>query len=340
MPKKEQTQLETLVQLDATLRNVDAWHADRLHAAWGLHDLFVTLTDQPNADASDKSGPVFDETFGPSGRAVSPFYAALCLRDYLRTYAFAEGVTRAIRHVRARQPDRPVRVLYAGTGPFAPLAVLQAPHFSADEVQFTLLDIHNESDAASRRVFAALQIQGLVEARHVVDAIRWAPEDDRVFDVIVTEVMQAALKNEPQVQMTQALAPLLAADGVFVPEQIDLDLVQAHPETLFGETPELLPPAIGCAMTLTAETARKLEFNDGIAHLPSLRVPDHQTADAPLIIDTRIRTFGEIELTYGLSGLTQPIVLHDTPTPRAGDMISLAYRVGSEPKLLVEVAQG
>ncbi|WP_299703022.1 hypothetical protein [uncultured Tateyamaria sp.] len=338
MPKDEQSPCGTLVRLDAALRDTDAWPADRLQAAWGLHDLFVSLTDQPPVDATDTVGAAFDETLGQDGRAVSPFCAALCLRDYLRTYAFAEGVTRAIQQVRARHPGRPARVLYAGTGPFASLAVLQIPHFSADEVQFTLLDIHPESDTASRQVFAALRAEDMVEARHVVDAIRWAAEDEGPFDVIVTEVMQAALKNEPQVQMTRALAPLLASDGVLVPEEISMDLVKVHPETLFGETPAPLPPAIGRAMTLTVETAKGLAFADGIAALPPLRVPDHHTCDAPLVIVTRIRTFGEIELTYGLSGLTQPIVLYDTPIPRAGDMISLAYRIGSEPKLLVAVA--
>lgn len=334
----EQTPRDTLFRLDATLRDTGAWPVDRLHAAWALHDLFASLTGQPTMDASDKVGAAFAETAAPDGLALSPFDAALCLRDYQRTYAFAEGVTRAIRHMRDRHSDRPVRVLYAGTGPFAPLAVLQVPHFSADEVQFTLLDLHPDSDAATRALFVSLQAEGMVEARHVCDATRWRPASDTRFDVIVTEVMQASLRKEPQVQMTRALGPFLAPDGVFVPEEVGLDLVQVKPEVLFGETPVPMPAAIGRAMTLTVETARRLNVDDHIARLPPLCVPLDQSSDAPLVVVTRIRTFGDVALDYGTCGLTQPIVVHTAPIPRPGQTITLAYRLGMAPDLLVDVA--
>lgn len=329
-----------LNKLDAVLRAVDAAPVDRLHAAWGLHDLFVSLTEQPPADVVDKTGDAFGETAAQAGLALSPFDAALCLRDAPRTYAFAEGLRRAIAHMHSRHPDRPVRVLYAGTGPFAPLAALQVPHFEADAVQFTLLDIHASSDKATRDVFAALGAEDRVEARHVADATQWTPPDARPFDVIVAEVMQASLKNEPQVQMTRALAPLLAPDGVFVPEEIALDLVLVHPHTLFGEAPVPLPDAIGCALRLTVESAREMHDVDGVVPLAPVSVPAGHASDAPLVIVTRIRTFDDVALDYGMSGLTQPIIVHDAAVPRPGQRIDLAYRLGAEPKLLVDVADG
>ena len=329
---------QRLDRLDAVLRDTDAAPIDRLHAAWGLHDLFVGLTEQPPANVADKVGDAFEETVARDGLALSPFDAALCLRDAPRTYAFAEGVRRAIAHMRDRRPDRPVRVLYAGTGPFAPLAVLQIPHFDAETVQFTLLDIHPSSDLATRDVFAAMEAEDLVEARHVTDATQWSPPDPRPFDVIVAEVMQASLKNEPQVQLTRALVPLLAPDGVMVPEEIALDLVQVHTHLLVGETPAPLPAPIGRAMTLNVETARDMVTDRDIAPLPSLHVPAELASDAPLAIVTRIRTFDDVALDYGQSGLTQPIIEHAAPIPRAGQRIDLSYRLGTHPKLLVEVA--
>lgn len=327
-----------LARLDAVLRDTTAAAIDRLHAAWGLHDLFVALTGQPAADTSDNWSAAFEETVADTGLALSPYYAALCLRDGQRTYAFAEGARRAIRKARDRHPDRPVQVLYAGTGPFAPLAVMQLPHFQSHEVRFTLIDIHDESDQASRQVFAALRAEDMVADRHVADATQWTPPNGRRYDVIISEVMQNALAKEPQLEMTRALAPFLAEGGVFVPEEIRLDLVVVDSSTLFGEVPAPLPPPIGHAMTLTADTALAFEVDDDVIPLPAVTVPEDVTGEDPLVVLTKIRTFDDVVLDIGASGLTMPFILHGIPKPQAGQTMTLGYQIGAHPKLLVSLS--
>jgi hypothetical protein len=56
----------------------------------------------------------------PSGLALAPHLAALCVLDEQRTAAFQRGVALAIEAARARFPGETVEVVYAGTGPFAP----------------------------------------------------------------------------------------------------------------------------------------------------------------------------------------------------------------------------
>ncbi|HQT25929.1 MAG TPA: hypothetical protein PLK99_04945, partial [Burkholderiales bacterium] len=77
-----------------------------------------------------------------SGLAVSPTAAAMCLREPYRTTAFIRGLGAAIRD--AMLPDRPVRVLYAGCGPYALLALPLMTVFSKEQAVFTLLDIHEQ----------------------------------------------------------------------------------------------------------------------------------------------------------------------------------------------------
>ena len=61
------------------------------------------------------------ESFLASGWAISPVQAALCAREPLRSAAFMRALVLAVTQ-RLRE-DRPVRVLYAGCGPFALLAL-------------------------------------------------------------------------------------------------------------------------------------------------------------------------------------------------------------------------
>ena len=63
------------------------------------------------------------ETLTSNGLALSPTMAAMCANDFVRTIQFIRGTHAAIADIRERFPDRPARVLYAGCGPYATLAV-------------------------------------------------------------------------------------------------------------------------------------------------------------------------------------------------------------------------
>ena len=67
------------------------------------------------------AAPVYfleDDTALPSGKALSPFLAAQCVRDFMRTAVFLRGVEQVLRE------RRPAECVYAGTGPFATMHML------------------------------------------------------------------------------------------------------------------------------------------------------------------------------------------------------------------------
>lgn len=76
------------------------------------------------------------------GLAISPALAAMCAREPLRTLAFIRGLAEAIGDAMCHA--RPVRVLYAGCGPHALLAVPLMTVFSREQAVISLLDIHQD----------------------------------------------------------------------------------------------------------------------------------------------------------------------------------------------------
>ncbi|MFL5080677.1 MAG: hypothetical protein ACJ8DU_12175, partial [Microvirga sp.] len=95
------------------------------------------------------------DTVLPDGDAISPESAARCILDYTRTSQFLRGLRLALQAALERFSERPLDILYAGCGPFAPLGLLLTHRFGPLDVRFTLIDIHELSLSSARRVFEA-----------------------------------------------------------------------------------------------------------------------------------------------------------------------------------------
>lgn len=324
-----------LAALDRVLCDGAAASGDRLDAAWRLHALLSDLAGMPGADTGRDTSMPFAQSALAHGLALSPFDAGLCTRDPLRTAAFALGLRRAID---ARRGAGPVRVLYAGTGPLAPLAALQVPHFSPDALRLTLLDLHPVSLKSARRVMGALGADGLAERYVQADATDWRPPIGTRYDVIVAEVLQRALSREPQVAATRALARFLAPGGAFVPSDIALDLVLVQPGDLVGTPPYAVPQPVAPALRLTAQTAQALVPDaNGLCPLGEVSCPAPQRPGDPLVLMTRIETYGGITLDHGQSGLTMPHPLWHLEPPRGACRLTLGYRMGTDPGFEVQL---
>ena len=238
-----------------TLVALDRPHGERRDAAHALHLLLARIAGPAFAAPTGTDGATCDTAL-PDGLALSPAYAAMCLLDHNRTGAFAAGLASAIARAQARFPGQRIRVLYAGTGPFATLALIQHALFSPEEVGFTLLDIHQSSLDAARRIHGALDLNAYLDAAHCADATTFAHEGPP-FHVAVSETMQRALKKEPQVAITRRIARLLQPDGILVPERIALDLALfylAHEyDPVAGWTGPGRRALLGTALDLTAD---------------------------------------------------------------------------------------
>ena len=295
-----------------------------------------------------------DEIGLPSGKAISPRDAARCVLDYKRTSKFLRGIHAAILDAQARFPNTTIEILYAGCGPFAPLAIPLTSRFSPTEIQFTLIDIHKRSLNAAEHLFQVFGLTPFVRDYIHCDAASYKHDAHHVIHIILVEAMQAALEKEPQVAITMNLAPQLCAGGIFIPERIAVhcylcELTNEFPDlrvegdtaTSFsaGSAGDAVRANLGRVLELTAGNCCNLLASNGsgehrggaLSPKVILDVPNDLDGDFNLMLLTTITVFDSIALGDYESGLTCPRVLHDLGKIGGGMRIELAYSLGDKP---------
>jgi len=312
-------------------------------AALDLYALCSSITGI--RDASERIEDV-THTALPGGEAISPTDAARCLIDGMRTAKFLRGIRLAIVEAQRRFSQRPIEILYAGCGPFAPLAVPLTTQFSADEIRFTLLDIHRRSLDAARRITQYFGASAFVRDYIECDASSYTHPAHRRPHVAVVETMQRALSKEPQVSISLNLAPQLHPRGILVPESISIDayLSALHREIAprrvdaRGDVPSGSDPAsddrvyLGRILEITAESCRGV-----LARLPGrgfaarIGIPGDADGGGTLILLTTITVYDSIVLRDYESGLTYPTILHDLGEVARGAQIEFSYTIGHKP---------
>lgn len=310
--------------------------------AQALRDLFERLT-AFSADWQNDSPPA--GTRLDCGLAVSPTNAALCLRELGRTTAFLRGLAHAIEE--AQRPERPVRVLYAGCGPYALLALPLMTIFSRGEAVFTLLEIHREVLDRALALIDAFGLSDHVAQAHCVDAARFQVAPEGVPDVIVSEVMAAALHNEPQVGVTRHLLRQ-APQARMVPSSVKvalcaLDPAREHRLLATGEGGPIPPPdrdriVLGDLFELDrAQVALWSGHEED--HLPASRVrlPESLARRYRLHLLTHIAVYGGTCLGDYDCSLTMPRRLRGAEALRGGETLQFRYRLGPRPELEYEV---
>ena len=321
--------IDDLKRLADVLRSSD--HAGELLAASReLHDLLVRAT---GLDAHAINGADAADIMLPSGKAIAPKWAAACLLDFARTAAFVRGTEAALSAALARFPERPIDMLYAGCGPFAPFALMLATRFDPAQVRVTLLDVNLRSLECARGLFEIFGLPDFVREYACADATTYVWPRELPLHVMLTETMQRALEKEPQAAISLNLAQQLSDGGILVPERIAVDLCLydparefpvANPDGTYEDT--RLRLSLGTLLELTAESARKLA-REGDYPVAALDVP----ADArhlPAMLRTTIVVFGDHVLGEYASGITAPLHLRDLAGARR---IRARYGGGPQP---------
>ena len=303
-------------------------------AATGLYSLCSSLTgiDQYSDHADDSDG-----TRLRSGAAISPNNAARCVLDYSRTSKFLRGFYAAILETRKRFPNVAIEILYAGCGPFAPLAIPLTTRFNSGDIKFTLLDVHKRSLDAARSIFQALGKSAFVRDYIQCDAASY--KTDHVIHIVVVEAMQAALEREPQVAITMNLAPQLCPGGIFVPERITIncylcDLAKEFPGN--ADTADS-SSRIGSGR-VRINLGRVFELTGGSERgetslTPKLvSVSEDLSREYYLMLTTTITIFDSIALNDYESGLTCPRILFEAGKMHSGKSIEFKYHLGDKPR--------
>ena len=328
-----------LKQITEELLQLDNPEALR-EAAIRLHLLFSEIT-----GVNDTSNNAADHqhTILPHGKAIAPRDAGSCMLDVARTTKYLRGIHAAVLEAQRRFPGTQLEIVYAGCGPFAPLALATATQFSATQIKFTLLDVHKRSLESAQRIVQELGLGDYVSSFIQTDATSYV--HDRELHMAIVETMQRALEHEPQVAITLNLAPQLRSGGILIPEQIAVDAC------FFDLSKEFLPLPekpdqngsleermanqrvrfrLGRILDLTVTSARTHSGQTDMSPV-TLGLPDGVDSKLGLMLLTSVKVFGSITLGEYESGITCPFVLHNFDPTRHGSQIEFSYSFGRAP---------
>ena len=263
-----------------------------------------------------------------TGMALSLNYAAQCLLDYKRTVHFLRGIVAAIKDKQKELSGETVNIFYAGCGPYAPFISLVAPLFKPSEVQFSLLEINDESLESAKKLIDALELSDYVQDYHRSDAVTFKFSEPEKFHILFSETLDSLLYRESYVPILGNMLGQLPESIGLIPENV---VIKAS--LFFDEDKEKQGETVfdtRQALTLHGRTAElPIEFP---LHIFNLR-EDH--AAKGLVLDTEVHVYGDIKLIRGESILTTPYELLFN-SPMEHTKVAFAYQLKPSVELTFE----
>ncbi|RBQ02897.1 hypothetical protein [Pedobacter miscanthi] len=247
-----------------------------------ITDYAALLSKIVNIDSNDEQHRKHVQS--EMGQAIGTFWAAQCVKEVLRTQRFVRSLYLAIKEKLDQKP-KPVQVIYAGTGPFAALALPVMMHFSPSEVQFTLLEINPQTFNLLQEILDAFGVREYIKKCEIADATLYQVEDTDI-DIVLSETMSRALIKEPQVAIMLNFAKQLPSDVIFLPEEISVGL-----STL--QKSDIKPKLIKSLMVFNTSLRQKLvnQTNGTNWQFDEVIVENNVEKDEQLYFSTEIKVY-------------------------------------------------
>lgn len=291
-----------------------------------LHDFYAGVTGISAEQTTDNN------VLLSTGKAISPGQAAFCLLDIQRTAVFMRGIHKALLKLK-NEVDGPIHILYAGCGPYASLLTPLTTQFSAQEVRFHLLDVHQQSLDAAEKLYTHLNAKGYIEELICADAAKYQIPDP--IHLVVCEAMQRALMKEPQVAIMQNLLPQLNPQSIFIPQQIRItaQLLNKDLEMAAKLEPGTDPGRINLGEVYDIS-------RENCCHHPAvvLQMPEMIVGTDELNLFTEVKVFEDERLEHADCSLTVPFPLANV-AGLLGRQVQLEYFISGEPGLKWQVLE-
>jgi len=271
----------------------------------------------------------------PSGKAIGMAGAAHCLLEMKRTAVFLRGIHNAIA-LKLSANNCPIHILYAGTGPFGTLITPLLLLYNPEEIKVDLLDINQDSLTALQKIIDVLEIGKYIGEIYCTDATTM--KLNHPYDIVVSETMQACLKNEPQVAVMQNLIPQLNDQCIFIPEEISIDAcftnLRMEMDRMMSSSENVPPPferrPLGNVFTIK---------RDDVSTIMSGKrkvIPCDVAAFPVLKLFTTVKVFGDEVLTENNSSLNLPKPFYDFRKHPANE-IEFLYVTGEKPGIEINL---
>jgi len=319
-------------------------------------DSFGSLCSQITGIIPDQTFSAWaEDSFLENGVAINPQAAAHCITDYQRSIVFIRGVYAALIHIQKTSDNTAIKILYAGCGPFATLLLPILGMFHTDDLEVYLLDIHQKSLDSVRKLLTHF---GLNQYRITLlqnDACTYRHPNN--LHLIIAETMQKSLEQEPQFAVTANLGPQLHEHGIFIPQNIEVQLCLASLEyerdivshyqqidhkalVKKGKRHPLgtvlnLKPSLAAAQLKNAHynpLTEKFELEPVKVSIPKIK--ELNTFDALFL--THITVFKHYQLDDYESEITLPLKCQTLTDLKAEAKHLISYQLGNYPRFNVD----
>lgn len=266
-----------------------------------------------------------------TGHAIDPWRASLSLVDRIRTAAFIRGGVRTVEKVLAEIPDRPIHLMEAGCGPLAPLSIPLMARFGPEQLQVTLVDLHQEAIDCACYVIGQLGLSDRLSQAICGDLMTLGSREKA--DVIILEAMYAALFREPQVALTRRLVRAFP-DAIVLPETITVDLQMFNLAKEAGQIPAVPGPRrfLGQVFKLDRLTALDGNAENGRLKAATIRLPEAVASEENLFLTTSVRVCDQVDFADYDAEITMPVGLPLEPD-WLGKVLHFSYRLTEFPGL-------